>query len=205
MISTLRGILKAKQAPAVVIEVAGGIGYEVFMPLNSFYHLPAIDKEVFIYTHFIIRENEQLLYGFINEKQRSLFRTLIKVNGIGPKIALTILSGVEIDLLIKNILNGDVSNLVRVPGVGAKTAQRLVIELRDKVDEFKPDNLLAGIAGGIDNCDAASATAAAAIRDAVCALIALGYKPQEAQRAISKHRDKNLPSEELVRLALKEM
>lgn len=198
MINRLRGVLLAKQAPTVLIEVGnecGGIGYEVFLPLNNFYHLPQIGKEIIVHTHFIIRENEQLLYGFLEEKQRALFRALIKVNGIGPKLALTILSGVEPDVLVHNILVGDVSNLVKLPGIGAKTAQRLVMEMRDKVADLKFDTSLQQFE------DASNS----AVRDAVSALISLGYKPQEAQRAVGKHKDKNIPSEELIRLALREM
>lgn len=197
MINRLRGILLAKQAPAVLIEVgseSGGVGYEVFLPLNNFYRLPQIGEAVTLHTHFVIRENEQVLYGFLDEKQRALFRALIKVNGVGPKLALTILSGVEPDLLVHNILGNDVSNLVKLPGIGAKTAQRLVMEMRDKVEGLLPDALQ-------KYDDVANAT----VRDAVSALIALGYKPQEAQRAVGKHKEKNASSEELIRLALREM
>lgn len=198
MISRLRGTLLAKQAPIVLIEVGGekigGLAYEVFMPLNNFYRLPPLGEEVVLYTHFIVRENEQLLYGFLEEKQRVLFRALIRVNGVGPKLALTILSGVEPDILVHNVLNGDVSNLVKLPGIGEKTAQRLVMEMRDKVEDMREDPL--------QQFDSAANTT---VRDAVSALIALGYKPQEAQRAVSKHKDKQLPSEEIIRLALREM
>jgi len=192
MISRLRGILVEKRAPSLLIEV-GGVGYEVFMPVNTFYLLPPLGKEIIIHTHFVVREHEQTLYGFIEENQRTLFRTLIKVNGVGPKVALTILSGVETDVLVQNILQGDVSNLIRVRGVGAKTAQRLIVEMRDKIAEHF--DLLP------DAHDADENT----VRDAISALIALGYKPQEAHQAIHKHKEKKLPSEELVRLALREM
>lgn len=191
MISRLRGILIAKQAPAILLEVSG-ISYEVLLPINNFYRLPQLGEELTIHTHFIVKENEQSLYGFIDEKQRSLFRILIKVNGVGPKTALTILSGIEPEILVTNILHGEVGNLVRMPGIGAKTAQRLVMELRDKVEELHSE-----LEQQLDS--------STIIRDAISALIALGYKPQEAQRAISKHKDKTISSEELIRLALREM
>ena len=191
MISRLRGILLAKPAPAVLIE-ASGVGYEVMMPINNFYHLPPLGEEIVIHTHLVVRENEQSLYGFLEEKQRTIFRALIKVNGIGPKMALTILSGVEADILVNNILRSDVSNLVKLPGVGAKTAQRLVMEMRDKVEELQSSSF--------PQLDASTT-----VRDALSALMALGYKPQEAQRAIAQHKDKKIPSEELIRLALREM
>lgn len=191
MISRLRGILIAKQAPAILIEVSG-LSYEVLLPINNFYRLPQLGEELTIHTHFIVKENEQSLYGFIDEKQRSLFRILIKVNGVGPKTALTILSGIEPEILVTNILHGEVSNLVRMPGIGAKTAQRLVMELRDKVEELHSE---------LEQ----QLNSSTIVRDAISALIALGYKPQEAQRAITKHKDKTISSEELIRLALREM
>lgn len=191
MISRLRGILIAKQAPAILLEISG-ISYEVLLPINNFYRLPQLGEELTVHTHFIVKENEQSLYGFIDEKQRSLFRILIKVNGVGPKTALTILSGIEPEILVTNILHGEVSNLVRMPGIGAKTAQRLVMELRDKVEELHSE-----LEQQLDS--------STIIRDAISALIALGYKPQEAQRAITKHKDKTISSEELIRLALREM
>lgn len=191
MINRLRGNLIAKQAPIVLIEVSG-ITYEVFIPINNFYRLPKIGEELTIHTHFIVKENEQTLYGFLDEKQRMLFRILIKVNGVGPKTALTILSGIETEILVSNIINNEVSNLTKMPGIGSKTAQRLVIELRDKVEEFHSE-----LEQQLDS--------STVVRDAVSALIALGYKQQEAQRAITKHKDKTISSEELIRLALREM
>ena len=191
MINRLRGNLIAKQAPIVLIEVSG-ITYEVFIPINNFYRLPKIGEELTIHTHFIVKENEQTLYGFLDEKQRMLFRILIKVNGVGPKTALTILSGIETEILVSNIINNEVNNLTKMPGIGAKTAQRLVIELRDKVEEFHSE-----LEQQLDS--------STVVRDAVSALIALGYKQQEAQRAITKHKDKTISSEELIRLALREM
>ena len=194
MISRLRGILIAKQAPAIFVEVHG-ITYEVLIPLNNFYNLPTIGEEIILHTHFIVKENEQSLYGFFDDKQKHLFRTLIKVNGVGPKTALMILSGIDTDILINNIANNDVSNLVRVPGIGTKTAQRLVIELKDKIANIHTTSSL----------NTEENTNSTIANDAIDALVALGYKVNDAQRVINKHRDKSLSSEDLIRLALREI
>lgn len=192
MIGRLRGTLIVKQAPVVMVE-AGGVGYEIMMPINNFCHLPELGTEITIYTHFIVRENEQLLCGFLDEKQLMLFRALIKVTGVGPKLALTILSGVEPNALIQNILDNDATNLVKLPGIGQKTAQRLILELHDKLDHLP---------FAVSSTSAAPPTTTA---DAINALVALGYKPQEAQHAVAKHQHKQLSSEDLVRLALREI
>jgi holliday junction DNA helicase RuvA len=192
MIARLRGILIAKQPPLIILDI-NGVGYEVYLPLNSFYDLPEIGKEIILHTHFVVREDAQSLFGFLTEKQRDLFRVLIRVNGIGPKSALTILSGMEPEVLVQCILQSDDRGLLRVPGIGKKTAQRLFIEARDSIAAFKDY-----VVRGGDNI-------ASAVQDAVGALIALGYKPHEANRAIAQHKDKNMSSEELIKLALKEM
>lgn len=199
MIGYLRGILIAKTAPMLLIDVSG-IGYELMMPVNSFHLLPNIGEEVTLHTHFIVRENEQALYGFIDEKQKALFRDLIKVNGIGPKSALTILSGSEIAMLVKNILSNEISDLIRLPGIGEKTAKRLVIEMKDKIEANYFDFISEQDRKEIDPKDIS-----VALKDAISALVSLGYKPQQAQKTIFKHKDKNLSSEELIRLALKEI
>lgn len=191
MIARLRGILIAKQPPLIILDV-NGVGYEVYFPLNSFYDLPEIGKEVILHTHFVVREDVQNLFGFLTEKQRDLFRILIRVNGIGPKSALTILSGMEPETLVQCILQSDDRSLVRVPGIGKKTAQRLFIEARDSIAAFK-DYVMQG-----------GDKVASAVQDAVGALIALGYKPHEANRAVAQHKDKNISSEELIKLALKD-
>lgn len=192
MIGFLRGVLLEKEEPNLTIEV-NGIGYEVQIPLNSFYRVPQIGKEISLHIHFVVREDGQFLYGFIDKEERSLFRALIKVNGVGPKMALAILSAMEPNVFVRHVLNNDPDALEHIPGVGAKTARRLIIEMRDKVNEWKNINV------------AIDTKAGAAVNDALSALIALGYKPHEARRALVKHQDKELPSEELVRLALKEI
>ncbi len=189
MIGQLRGILLEKQAPTLVVE-AGGIGYELQAPMTSFYQLPSIGEQVTLYTHLVIREDAQSLYGFIRRQERSLFRALIKINGVGPKLALTILSGVEADNFVKCVMDNDIASLVRLPGIGKKIAQRLLIEMRDHLKNWDVEGYDAPL---VENT---------AINDAISALVALGYKPQEANRAVIKHKDKNLSSEQLIRLAL---
>jgi holliday junction DNA helicase RuvA len=192
MISFLRGILLEKAAPSLVIET-NGIGYDIQMPLNNFHCLPQIGQEVSLHIHFVTREDGQFLYGFLDKEQRSLFRSLIKVNGVGPKMALAILSSMEPTIFTHNILNDDHSALERIPGVGAKTARRLVVEMRDKINELQGANMFT--ANKVNN----------AANDAIRALVALGYKQQEACKILVKHKDKELPSEELIKLALKEI
>lgn len=189
MIGFLRGILLEKESPNLTLEV-GGIGYEVQIPVNSFYRLPQINQELSLYIHFIVRDDGQFLYGFIDKEQRVLFRSLIKVNGVGPKMALAILSAMEPDVFVRHVLNNDPDALEHIPGVGAKTARRLIVEMKDKIN-----NTITTTDTKLD----------IAINDAVSALIALGYKQHEARRALMKHEDKKLSSEELVRLALKEI
>lgn len=192
MIGYLRGILHEKEEPNIILDVAG-IGYELQIPLNSFALLPAIGKELNLYVHSVSREDGQFLYGFLAKSQKSLFRSLIKVNGIGPKIAMTILSVIEPDVFVRFVLQNDSESLERVPGIGAKTAKRLVIELRDALAEWESVGIVT---------DSKISTAS---RDAISALIALGYKPHEAQKAVEKHQDKKLESEALIKLALKEI
>lgn len=192
MISRISGILIEKKPPFLVVDV-NGIGYELQMPLNSFYSLPEVGEKITLQTQMVIREDAHSLYAFTDETQKYLFRILIKVSGIGPKLALNILSGTEVDVLIHSILEGDDSSLIRLPGVGKKTAQRLILELRNNLEP------LASEIGAKQYDDSGT------VRDAVSALIALGYKPQDAHQAIVKHKDKKLSREELVRTALRDM
>ena len=195
MIGRITGILVEKQAPWLMIEV-GGIGYEIQAPMTTFYTLPDINQEVVLYTHFVVREDVQALYGFMTKSERSLFRSLIKVSGIGPKLALTILSGVEPDTFVQCIMDNDVATLVRLPGVGQKTAERLVVEMRTRLSDWHSE-------GGMDLSDFSGGTDAT--KDALSALISLGYKPNDASKSLAKHKDENLSSEELIRLVLKDV
>lgn len=189
MIGCLRGIIIEKQPPLVVVDV-NGVGYEVYAPMSTFYHLPDLQHTVTLLTHLVVREDAHLLYGFYQRQERNLFRALIKVNGVGPKLALAILSGITTHEFVQCVRENDISRLVHIPGIGKKTAERLVIETRDALADW------------------ASATAPPLapeqqhIQDAISALTALGYKPADAQRAIKQVQQQGGNSEELIRLAL---
>ena len=199
MIGRIHGVLLEKQAPTLLVDVQG-VGYEVQAPMTTIYQLPALGELVTLHTHFVVREDAQLLYGFANQRERSLFRTLIKVNGVGPKLGLTILSGIETDDFVRCVRDNDTATLVRLPGVGKKTAERLLIEMRDRLKDWHVEGasdlpLMAAAAGNPDFAG-----------EAESALIALGYKLQEAAKAISAVNDGNAESSEvLIRLALKNM
>ncbi len=199
MIGRLTGILLEKQPPHILLDVAG-VGYEVEAPMSTFYRLPALGEKVTLHTHLVVREDAQLLYAFADKRDRQLFRELIRLNGVGPKLALALMSGLEVDELIGAVQAQDTSALTRVPGVGKKTAERLLVELKGKFTAWES---IPGIAAPL----AAGQPPAAASQtsDAVSALIALGYKPQEASRAVSAIKEDGLSSEELIRRALKGM
>lgn len=201
MIGRIRGVLIEKSAPDIQVEV-NGIAYELQLPMTSLFKLPPLGEEVTLHTHFVVREDAQQLFAFFERKDKSLFRALIKVNGVGPKMALGILSSVEADELVALVLNNDVSALVAMPGIGKKTAERLIIELRDRLKDL-------GAAHGADHSSgsAARSVKAAAI-EAETALVSLGYKPPQAARAIAaaqKAQPEAASSEELIRLALKSL
>jgi holliday junction DNA helicase RuvA len=191
MIGYIKGVLLEKHAPVIIIDV-NGLGYEVLLPVNSFYKLPRIGESLSLYTHFIVREDGHFLYGFFEKQQRELFRALIKINGVGPKLALAILSGMEPSVFVRSILEESPEALEKLPGIGKKTAMRLIMEMRDKLNTWEIDSAIVGIAQ-FDND----------MRDAISALIALGYKPQDAQRALIPYKDQNMSSEALIKAALK--
>ena len=197
MIGRLKGILLEKKAPSMLIDV-NGIGYEVDAPMTTFYELPKVGEEIVIYTHLVVREDAHALYGFIRDSDRALFRTLIKVSGVGAKLALALLSGITSHDFIKTIRSNDIATLTRIPGVGKKTAERLVIEMRDRLKELMPETEMTTSAAVIPD----DALPPDAIKDAVSALIALGFKPPEASRMVSRIDTKGLPSEEIIRQAL---
>ncbi|AMO67807.1 Holliday junction DNA helicase RuvA [gamma proteobacterium BDW918] len=197
MIGRLRGVLIEKQAPEIVIDVQG-VGYEVLVPMTTLYNLPALGEEVALYTQFIVREDAQQLFGFSDVRARRLFRDLIKVNGVGPKMALAIMSGIDSDEFVRCVQDGNTAALVRLPGVGKKTAERLVIEMRDRLKDWAPEF-------GSVSMPTPQALGRANIAEAEAALVALGYKPQEASKAISALKLDDASSEELIRAALKNM
>ncbi|HSW70286.1 MAG TPA: Holliday junction branch migration protein RuvA [Gammaproteobacteria bacterium] len=200
MIGQIRGIILEKQPPQLLLEV-NGIGYEIDAPMSTFYRLPETGQEITLKTHFVVREDAQHLYGFFSEEERLLFRTLLKVNGVGPRLALTILSSINPDEFAQCVMNNDTANLVRLPGVGKKTAERLIIEMRDKLSSWQPVPEILNFQN--QNRNPLSGRSQI-VQDAVSALIALGYKPQEASRAVSKADDGTQSSEDIIRRALRE-
>jgi len=205
MIGRLKGTLIEKKAPQLIIDV-NGVGYEVQVPMTTLYQLPAIGHEVVLLTHFSVSENSQMLFGFIASKDRDLFRILIKVSGVGPKMALGILSGMETDQLVSCVMQDNISALVKVPGVGKKTAERLIIELRDKLKNWEQLNApLAAMEAA--STPGASLSASDMVAEAEAALTSLGYKPTEASKMVSGVLKNNSVSrsEDLIRLSLKSL
>ena len=194
MIGFLRGKLVSKQPPHLVMEVAG-VGYEVDAPMSTFYHLPAVGEELFLYTHLVVREDAHTLFGFGTQREQQMFRELLKVSGIGPKLALSILSGINVDELVLCVSAADAESLVRIPGVGRKTAERLLIEMRDRVKGF-------GESGALPQMSPVNAQGGTQ-SEAFGALVALGYKPPEISRLL-KTVDQSINTvEEIIRHALK--
>jgi Holliday junction DNA helicase RuvA len=197
MIGRLKGEIIAKHPPQVLIDV-GGVGYEVEAPMSTFYDLPAVGEPVTLITHLVVREDAHVLYGFLREHDRALFRSLLRVTGVGAKMALAILSGMDAQRFAVCIEQEDLTALSRLPGIGRKTAQRLVMEMKDRVAELGGSALptVSGtsvVAGNGDD----------ALADAVSALIALGYRPADANRMARAADDGAKTSEEIIRAALK--
>lgn len=198
MIGRLQGKVVEKQAPDLLIDVQG-VGYEVLVSLNTFFDIPEAGAVVTLHTHFVVREDVQQLYGFTKLSERSLFRNLIKVNGVGPKMALAILSGMSANDFAICVNNNDTATLVKLPGVGKKTAERLLIEMRDKIGDI---DTTAGGAGAKGSLSVQSDLA----KEAESALIALGYKPTDAAKIINRVADESVTDAgQLIRLALKSM
>ncbi len=197
MIGFLRGRLLVKQPPDIVLDVAG-VGYEVQVPMTTLFALPALGEEVTLLTHFVVREDAQLLYGFLDEADRRLFRELIKVSGVGPKLALALLSGMDARAFAQCLQRDDVATLVALPGVGRKTAERLLVEMRDKAGKW-----LEELSPGEVSPVAPTAAAADHRGEAEQALVALGYKLAEASRLVAGVDDESVTSsEDLIRRAL---
>ena len=196
MIGRLTGVLLRKEPPALLLDV-GGVGYELEAPMTTFYDLPAVGERVTLFTHLVVREDAHLLYGFSRESQRRLFRGLLKVNGVGPRVALAVLSGLSEEEFARCVLHEDLARLTQVPGIGRKTAERLVIEMRDKLARA-PE-------GDASMSATTAAVPADPVSEAVSALVALGYKPHEASRAVRALPSKGLKAEEIIRQALKSM
>lgn len=203
MIGRLKGIVLEKKAPDLLLDV-NGVGYELQAPMSTFYQLPAPGQGVLLHTHLVVREDAHLLFGFFEQQERALFRALIKVSGVGPKVALAILSGVTADEFVRLVRHDDDTALTRIPGIGKKTAERLLLEMRDRLKDWQGPASQSESAGG----PPPAAGAKAVSEDAETALIALGYKPAEAARMIVRTLKDNPTlerSEEIIRLALKGM
>jgi len=196
MIGMLRGKLIYRQAPELMLDV-NGVGYELQASMTSFYDLPELGEEVTLHTHFIVREDAQILYAFSSTTERELFRTLLKVNGVGPKMALAIVSGMTVNEFAERVRAGDAAGLTRLPGVGKKTAERLIIEMRDRLPK---DDGVAPSAPKSEQLEIKSDPE----EEAINALLALGYKPTEASKMISRQGNQGLSVEVMIRNALKD-
>jgi Holliday junction DNA helicase RuvA len=194
MIGFLKGRLAAKQPPSLLVDV-NGVGYEVEAPMSTFYTLPAVGEPASLFTHLVVREDAHVLFGFATEAERRLFRALLKVSGVGPKMALGILSGASVTDFLRIVEAEDTAMLTRIPGIGRKTAERVIIEMRDSVKKFS---------GGADATFApAVGSTASAYSEAFGALVALGYKAPEVARLLKGQEDSGQSTEELIRGALK--
>jgi holliday junction DNA helicase RuvA len=192
MIGSVRGRIASKTPPQLLVDV-GGLGYELEAPMSTFFHLPAVGEEVSLLTHLVVREDAHVLYAFATEAERRLFRSLIKVSGVGPKIALALLSGISVEAFSRCVLNEDITALTKVPGIGRKTAERLVVEMRDRL---KDPQTPAG------DMPVATAAPASPESEAYGALIALGYRAAEATRLLKAVGPGTHSTEELIRRAL---
>ena len=202
MIGRLRGIILEKQPPQVLVEI-NGIGYEVQLPMTCFYLLPKIGKEAIIFTHLVMRENVQLIFGFIYKNERVLFRELIKVNGVGPKLALAILSGMSAQQFISTVERREIHALVKLPGVGKKTAERLVVEIKDRLKNLSKDIFLSPSRDEIPYIFNEENNKNNSKREAVAALISLGYKPHEASLMVGQVASDDADCEMIIRNALR--
>ena len=193
MIGRLRGVLVSKQPPWLLVEV-GGVGYELEAPMSTIYDLPQTGKEVTLLTHYAVKEDSVALYGFLHESERASFRNLLKVSGIGAKTALSVLSGVSTQDFARLVQAGDVVALTKIPGIGKKTAERIVVELRDRVD---------GLGASVPGLAAASGAPADPAAEATVALQQLGYKPAEVSRLVQKVAEQGDSAETIIRKALR--
>ena len=193
MIGSLKGILASKKTSSIIVECAG-VGYEVDTPMSTFLELPAVGSEILLHTHLLVRDDAHTLYGFSTENEKALFRLLLKVSGVGAKMGLSILSGMGVSDFERCVRYEDTAMLVKIPGVGKKTAERLIIEMRDKIEQ-SPAQAIMEKAGKVVT-DARS--------EAVDALDALGYKPAEVKRLLGKLDIEDKSAEDIIRLALRQ-
>ena len=193
MIGSLIGLIKEKTPSAILLEV-NGIGYEIAVPLSTSFQLPNVGESAYLLTHLVVREDQHSLYGFATGEERKLFRSLIKISGVGAKLAITILSGTNVSGFIKSVVNEDIDALVHLPGIGKKTAERLIVEMKDKISEISSDE------NSLSQNNQNSAVA-----EAINALVNLGYKTKDARTILDKIESEGLTVEELIRQALKSL
>ncbi len=206
MIGRIRGKLVAKQPPELLIETNDGIAYDIVAPMNTFYQLPTLGEMVTLHTHFAVREDAHTLFGFYDINERALFRALIKVNGVGPRLALAILSSIDPNAFADCLQHNDSAALVKIPGIGKKTAERLIIEMRDNMTSWadKLDtNALSNTSTRATPVNASNSRNT--LQEAVSALVALGYRPADASRLLNAVYQETLSCEALIRLALREV
>ena len=193
MIGSLIGLIKEKTPSSILLEV-NGIGYEIAVPLSTSFQLPNVGESAYLLTHLVVREDQHSLYGFATDEERKLFRALIKISGVGAKLAITILSGTNVNGFIQSVVNEDIDALVHLPGIGKKTAERLIVEMKDKVSEISSDK------NSLSESNENSAVA-----EAINALVNLGYKTKDAKTILDKIESEGLTVEELIRQALKSL
>ena len=193
MIGSLIGLIKEKTPSSILLEVSG-IGYEIAVPLSTSFQLPNVGESAYLLTHLVVREDQHSLFGFATDEERKLFRALIKISGVGAKLAITILSGTNVNGFIQSVVNEDIDALVHLPGIGKKTAERLIVEMKDKVSEISSDE------NSLSQNNKNSAVA-----EAINALVNLGYKTKDAKTILDKIESEGLTVEELIRQALKSL
>tara|TARA_Y100000748_G_C15371722_1_gene440046 strand:- start:254 stop:841 length:588 start_codon:yes stop_codon:yes gene_type:complete len=193
MIGSLIGLIKEKTPSSILLEV-NGIGYEIAVPLSTSFQLPNVGESAYLLTHLVVREDQHSLYGFATDEERKLFRALIKISGVGAKLAITILSGTNVNGFIQSVVNEDIDALVHLPGIGKKTAERLIVEMKDKVSEISSDEN--SLSQNNEN---------SAVAEAMNALVNLGYKTKDAKTILDKIESEGLTVEELIRQALKSL
>jgi len=202
MIGRLSGTILEKQPPQLLLDV-NGVGYEVQASMTTFYELPELLQTVTLHTHLVVREDAQILYGFFTDQERLFFRQLIKINGVGPKLALTILSGISSVEFVQAVQNNDVTRLVRLPGIGKKTAERLIVEMRDRITQWlaESDNNSSDNNSQILNQETSNNPYTNPVQEAISALVSLGYKQVDANKMVSRLEKENQSSEQLIKLA----
>ena len=204
MIGRLTGLLVEKNPPQIVLDV-NGVGYEIDVPMSSFYNLPAAGEKVTLLTHFVVREDAQLLYGFINKRTRALFRELLKANGVGPKLALAILSGMSASQFVNAVEREEIGALIKLPGVGKKTAERLVVEMKDRLKGWSEGALFTPYTDAMTAQPTDAGKPSSVEDEAISALLALGYKLPQATLVVRKIYQPEMKVEAVIREALRSM